>query len=159
TCPRALSLRRRNLTVPTLLLEYGVADASPVINDRHELVDWLAAGGKPRERWRIGTEHEKFGFTWDDLRPLPYDGDRSIRALLEGLRDRDGWQGVHEGETLIALEHPDGANITLEPAGQLELSGAQLEHLHQTCCEVNGHLAQVKSIADPLGIGFLGMGF
>ncbi|MFB9067643.1 glutamate--cysteine ligase [Pseudofulvimonas gallinarii] len=136
-----------------------MADASPVINDRHELVDWLAAGGKPRERWRIGTEHEKFGFTWDDLRPLPYDGDRSIRVLLEGLRDRYGWQGVHEGETLIALEHPDGANITLEPAGQLELSGAQLEHLHQTCCEVNGHLAQVKSIADPLGIGFLGMGF
>ena len=131
----------------------------PVINDRRELVDWLAAGGRPRERWRIGTEHEKFGFTHDDLRPLPYDGERSIRAVLEGLRDRFGWQGVYENETLIALEHPDGANITLEPAGQLELSGAQLEHVHQTCCEVNTHLEQVKAVAEPLRIGFLGMGF
>ncbi len=136
-----------------------MADASPVINDRQQLVDWLAEGGKPRERWRIGTEHEKFGFTWDDLRPLPYEGERSVRAVLEGLRDRYGWQGVYEGDTLIALEHAGGANITLEPAGQLELSGAQLEHLHQTCCEVNAHLEQVKTIADPLGIGFLGMGF
>jgi glutamate--cysteine ligase len=142
-----------------LSLEFRVADEMPVINDRRELVDWLAGGGKPRERWRIGTEHEKFGFTWDDLRPLPYEGERSIRAVLEGLRDRFGWQGVHENGTLIALEHPDGANVTLEPAGQLELSGAQLEHVHQTCCEVNTHLDQVKAVADPLDIGFLGMGF
>ena len=136
-----------------------MADASPPITDRRQLIDWLATGCRTRSDWRIGTEHEKFGFTWDDLRPLPYEGARSIRALLEGLRDRYGWRGVHEGERLIALEHHDGASITLEPAGQLELSGAQLEHLHQTCCEVNSHLAQVKSIADPLDIGFLGMGF
>lgn len=136
-----------------------MADASPPITDRRQLIDWLAAGCRVRSDWRIGTEHEKFGFTWGDLRPLPYDGERSIRAVLEGLRDRYEWRGIHEGERLIALDHPNGASITLEPAGQLELSGAQLEHLHQTCCEVNAHLDQVKSVADPLGIGFLGMGF
>jgi glutamate--cysteine ligase len=136
-----------------------VADTPPEISDPRELVDWMAGGCRPPAAWRIGTEHEKFGFTWDDLRPLPYEGERSIRAVLDGLRDQFAWRGVYEGETLIALDHPDGANITLEPAGQLELSGAQLEHLHQTCFEVNAHLAQVKTIADPLGIGFLGMGF
>jgi glutamate--cysteine ligase len=136
-----------------------VADTPPEINDQRELVDWMAGGCRPPAAWRIGTEHEKFGFTWDDLRPLPYEGERSIRAVLEGLRQQFDWRGVYEGDTLIALDHPDGANVTLEPAGQLELSGAQLEHLHQTCCEVNAHLAQVKAVADPLGIGFLGMGF
>ena len=136
-----------------------MADTPPEINDQRELVDWMAGGCRPPEAWRIGTEHEKFGFTWDDLRPLPYEGERSIRAVLEGLRQQFDWRGVYEGDTLIALDHPDGANVTLEPAGQLELSGAQLEHLHQTCCEVNAHLAQVKAVADPLGIGFLGMGF
>ena len=136
-----------------------MADTPPEINDQRELVDWMAGGCRPPAAWRIGTEHEKFGFTWDDLRPLPYEGERSIRAVLEGLRQQFDWRGVYEGDTLIALDHPDGANVTLEPAGQLELSGAQLEHLHQTCCEVNAHLAQVKAVADPLGIGFLGMGF
>jgi glutamate--cysteine ligase len=136
-----------------------VAEPSPLITDRRQLSEWMAAGCRTREDWRIGTEHEKFGFTRDDLKPLPYEGERSIRAVLEGLRDRFGWRGVYEGDTLIALDHPDGANVTLEPAGQLELSGAQVEHLHQTCCEVNSHLAQVKAVADPLDIGFLGMGF
>ena len=136
-----------------------MAEPHPEISDPRELVDWMAGGCRPPSAWRIGTEHEKFGFTWDDLRPLPYEGERSIRALLEGLSETFDWRGVYEGPTLIALDHPDGANITLEPAGQLELSGAQLEHLHQTCCEVNAHLAQVKTVADPLGIGFLGMGF
>mgnify|MGYP000852569471 FL=1 len=136
-----------------------MADALPPIDDSSELSGWLAGGCRTPDQWRIGTEHEKFGFTWDDLRPLPYEGERSIRAVLEGLRDRFGWQGVHEGDTLIALVDDAGASVTLEPAGQLELSGAQLEHLHQTCREVNAHLAQVKAVADPLGIGFLGMGF
>jgi glutamate--cysteine ligase len=136
-----------------------VADASPPITDRRQLVEWMASGCRERADWRIGTEHEKFGFFYDDLKPVPYEGERSIKAVLEGLRDRYAWCGVHEGDVLIALDHPDGANVTLEPAGQLELSGAQLEHLHQTCREVNSHLAQVKSVADPLGIGFLGMGF
>ena len=126
--------------------------------ERHEqLAEYLAKGCKPKEKWRIGTEHEKFGYCKDTLRPLPFEGDRSIRAMLEGLRDRFGWDEVREGEHLIGLKK-DGANISLEPGGQLELSGAPLETIHQTCDEVNSHLREVKEIADKIGVGFIGLG-
>ena len=128
------------------------------ITDKRQLVEYLEAGCKPRTSWRIGTEHEKFGFTREDLRPLPYDGPRGIRVLLEGLAARFGWQAVLEDGRPIALTK-QGCNITLEPGGQFELSGAPLETLHQTCCEVHTHLDEVKKIAEPLGIGMLGMGF
>lgn len=131
--------------------------ASTPIESRQQLVDWLAAGARAPEDWRIGTEHEKFGFELDTLRPPPYDGPRGIRALLEGMT-RFGWTGVYEGEHLIALSRGD-ASISLEPAGQLELSGGQLATIHQTCCEVEGHLREVREVADELGLGFLGMGF
>ena len=126
--------------------------------ERYEqLAEYLEAGNKPKDKWRIGTEHEKFGYCKDSLRPLPYDGERSIKAVLQGLRDRHGWKPVTEGEYLIGLEK-DGANISLEPGGQLELSGAPLETIHQTCDEVNTHLREVKSIADEVGVGFIGLG-
>ncbi len=122
-----------------------------------QLVDYLAAGSKPRADWRIGTEHEKFGYCRDTLRPLPYDGARSVRAVLEGLRDRYGWTPVMEGDHIIGLVK-DGANVSLEPGGQLELSGAPLETIHQTCDEVNTHLREVRSVADQIGVGFIGLG-
>jgi glutamate--cysteine ligase len=128
------------------------------VADRRELVAFLEGGCKPRHAWRIGTEHEKFGFTRDDLRPLPYDGPRGIRALLEGLAARFGWAPVLEEGRPIALTK-QGCSITLEPGGQFELSGAPLETLHQTCCEVHTHLDEVKKIAEPLGAGMIGMGF
>jgi glutamate--cysteine ligase len=128
------------------------------IQDRQQLVDYLAAGEKPREAWRIGTEHEKFGFRTDDLRPPAFEGERGIRVLLEQLAARYGWAVAREGDIPVALSR-DQASITLEPAGQLELSGAPLESIHQTCCEVNRHLEEVRSIADGMGLGFLGMGF
>jgi glutamate--cysteine ligase len=131
---------------------------STPIRGRQQLADYLAAGEKPHEAWRIGTEHEKFGFRTDDLKPPPFEGERGIRALLEGIAARHGWDIAREGETPVALSR-DGASITLEPAGQLELSGAPLETIHQTCCEVNSHLEEVRSVADGLGLGFLGMGF
>ncbi len=127
------------------------------IADRHELVDYLASGGKPEADWRIGTEHEKFGFRLDDLRPPTWDGPRGIEALLRGLT-RFGWAPFEEHGKLIALTK-DGASVTLEPAGQLELSGAMLENIHQTCCETRAHLREVKTVSDELGLGFLGMGF
>jgi glutamate--cysteine ligase len=132
------------------------------IGDRRELVEWMQAGCKPRANWRIGTEHEKFGFRVDDLRPPPYEGERGIGALLEGLAAL-GWNRIEEPDEdgrrrLVALER-DGASVTLEPAGQLELSGAQLVTLHQTCAETACHLREVKAVADPLGLGFVGMGF
>jgi len=124
-----------------------------------DLVDYVAGGCRPYDQWRLGTEHEKFGFTIDDLRPLPYEGKRGIRAILTALAEQFGWQPVLEKEQPIALLDDAGASITLEPGGQLELSGGLLDSLHDTCREVNAHLAQVKSVCEPLGVAFLGMGF
>ncbi len=126
--------------------------------ERHEqLAEYLESGCKPKEDWRIGTEHEKFGYCRDTLKPLPYDGERSIRAVLEGLRDRYGWSPVLEGGLIIGLEK-NGANVSLEPGGALELSGAPLETIHQTCDEVNTHLEEVRTIAREIGVRFIGLG-
>jgi len=122
-----------------------------------DLVGWMSAGCKPRGSWRIGTEHEKFGYDKAGLRPLPYEGSCSVRAMLEGLRDGFGWAPVLEQGNIIGLTK-DGANVSLEPGGQLELSGAPLETIHQTCDEVNAHLAEVKAVADAIGAGFIGLG-
>ena len=136
--------------------------ADTPITGRNQLVDYLASSGKPKADWRIGTEHEKFGFRLDDLRPPTFDGERGIEALLEGLV-RFGWTPVRESvdgnpPRTIALVR-DGASVTLEPAGQLELSGAALEDIHQTCVETGTHLNEVRQVADQLQLGFLGMGF
>ena len=132
-------------------------DSEAIIQDPRDLVAVLASGEKPADAWRIGTEHEKFGFRFDDLRPPAFDGERGIEALLKGLT-RFGWAPVEEGGRVIALLK-DGASVTLEPAGQLELSGAPLESIHETCREVGSHLYEVKAVADELRVGFLGMGF
>ena len=128
------------------------------IADKAELVAYMEAGCKPRADWRIGTEHEKFAFTREDMRPLPYEGPRGIRALLEGLASRFGWERVLENDRPVALTK-GGCNITLEPGGQLELSGAAVENIHDTCSEVQQHLAQVKEVAEPLGVSLIGLGF
>ena len=141
----------------------GPSSASDTpITDPRQLAEVLASGEKPREAWRIGTEHEKFGFRLDDLRPPAFDGERGIEALLKGLT-RFGWTPYEESvdgapARVIALTK-DMASVTLEPAGQLELSGAPVETLHDTCKEVGGHLREVREVADELQLGFLGMGF
>ncbi|MGE3249563.1 MAG: glutamate--cysteine ligase [Hyphomonadaceae bacterium] len=123
-----------------------------------DLVAHLESGSKPdSSTWRIGTEHEKFGFYRDTLEPVPYEGERGIGALLNALADSYGWERITEAGTLIALKK-NGASITLEPGGQFELSGAPLEHLHQTCTEVGSHLAQLRDVAGAMGISFLGLG-
>ncbi|WP_140909504.1 glutamate--cysteine ligase [Cognatiluteimonas lumbrici] len=132
--------------------------AESPIADRRELIEYIAAGERARDDWRIGTEHEKFGFRFDDLRPPEFDGERGIEALLKGLV-RFGWDPVEENGRVIALTRGDGASVTLEPAGQFELSGAQLRSIHETCREVGSHLLEVKTVADDLRLGFLGMGF
>jgi glutamate--cysteine ligase len=134
------------------------ADATP-IDSRDQLAAYLESGCKPREAWRIGTEHEKFGFYKDGHSPVPYEGESGIRAVLEGMQRLLGWEPIHDGEAIIGLADPiGGAAISLEPGGQFELSGAPLKSIHQTCRETNAHLAQVRQVADPLGIGFLGLG-
>ena len=122
-----------------------------------QLAELLAAGCKPKDQWRIGTEHEKFGYCQDTLKPLPYDGPRSIRAVLEALQHRFGWDPVFEEGNIIGLTK-DKANVSLEPGGALELSGAPLETIHQTCDEVNVHLEEVKAVSDDLGVKFIGLG-
>lgn len=127
------------------------------IENFDQLAQYLADGCKPKDQWRIGTEHEKFGYCKDTLLPLPYEGPRSIRVMLEGLRDKHGWAPVEEAGKLIGLEK-DGANVSLEPGGQLELSGAPVETIHETCDEVNSHLREVQDVADEIGAGFIGLG-
>jgi len=133
-------------------------DFSP-IEGIDELVNYLAEGCKPREKWRIGTEHEKFPFYVDGHAPVPYGGERGIRALLEGMQEKLGWDPIIDAGRIIGLVEPTGQGaISLEPGGQFELSGAPVETIHQTCREGNAHLAQLREIAEPLGIRFLGLG-
>ena len=122
-----------------------------------QLAGFLEAGCKPKADWRIGTEHEKFGWLTDSRTPLPYAGDRSISALFRGLEARFGWTPVREGENTIGLTR-NGANISLEPGGQFELSGAPLTGIHEVAAELDNHLSEVEAIASPLGIRFLSLG-
>jgi glutamate--cysteine ligase len=127
------------------------------IEHHAQLAEYLAAGGKPASAWKIGTEHEKFVFRTDDLKPPPYAGERGIGALLRGIASC-GWGPVDEDGNIIALAR-GMASVTLEPAGQLELSGAPLDTIHDTCCEIAEHLHCVRVAAEPLKLGILGMGF
>jgi glutamate--cysteine ligase len=129
------------------------------IETRDELVAWIAEGVKPKRDFRIGTEHEKLPFRHDGHAPIAYEGERGIRALLEGMQMLLGWDPIMEGNHIIGLTSVTGtAAITLEPGGQFELSGAPLETVHETSAELHAHLAQVAAVAEPLGIGFLGIG-
>ena len=133
-------------------------DMTP-IETRDELVAWFEAGNKPKPEWRAGTEHEKFAFTLNGHKPVPYQGPRSIRALLEGMQHLLGWEPIIEGDNIIGMfDVTGGGAISLEPGGQFELSGAPVETVHQTCKELMAHLAQLREVAAPLGIGFLGIG-
>ncbi len=129
---------------------------SPLIESREDLLSIFAGGEKPREAWRIGTEHEKFVYRLADHRAPSWDEPGGIRDLLEGLTEF-GWKPIEENGKIIALAGADG-NISLEPAGQLELSGAPLSDLHASCAESGRHLRQVKAVGDKLGLGFLGLG-
>jgi len=128
------------------------------IESKQQLIENLAAGCKPKSMWKVGTEHEKFGFHRHNLQPLHYDEPGGIRDILQQLAEHHDWQPVLEQGNIIALTR-NGCSITLEPGGQLELSGAPLSDVHQTCAETNQHLKELKSVAEPLGTAFLGMGF
>jgi glutamate--cysteine ligase len=132
------------------------AGEDPIIETRDQLISLFEDGEKPADRWKIGTEHEKFVYRLADHRAPSYDEPGGIRDLLDGLREF-GWEPVEEGGNVIALSGSDGT-ISLEPAGQLELSGAALTDLHQTCAETGRHLEQVKAVGEKLGLGFLGLG-
>ena len=135
------------------------ASDATAVESRNQLVAELESGGKPPAEWRVGTEHEKFGFHVADCGPVPYEGPQGIRRLLEAMEGLLGWQAILDHGNIIGLTDPVGQGaISLEPGGQFELSGAPVATLHQTRREVNAHLAQVMECAAPLGIGFLGLG-
>jgi len=132
---------------------------SALIESRVDLIGALARGSKPKSEWRVGTEHEKFTFSRMDNAPVPYAGERSISAILQGMIDAADWVPVYDGGNVIGLSCPSGGGaISLEPGGQFELSGAPFETIHETCRETNDHLKLLRQIADPMGIGFLGLG-
>lgn len=135
-----------------------VSDTTP-LGARTELVAWIADGEKPRDRWRLGTEHEKIPFYKADASPVPYEGERGIRALLEGLQTLTGWEPIVEnGHPIGLFDETRGGAISLEPGGQFELSGAPLKTLHETAAETALHLKQAKEVGDRLGLGFLTLG-
>jgi len=136
-----------------------MGDKSQVIENKQQLVDYIASGSKPKSEWRIGTEHEKFAFCTKTLKTLPYEGGKSVRSLLTDMSQFDEWTPVYENENIIALKGNDGSSVTLEPGGQVELSGAPLETIHQTCKEVGNHLEQAKKIASDLDVSFMGLGY
>jgi glutamate--cysteine ligase len=124
-----------------------------------DLTAHIAAGEKPESAFRLGTEHEKFVFFTKDNSPVPYEGEAGIKAILEIMRDRLGWDAIIDKGNIIGLGSPTGMGaISLEPGGQFELSGAPLATLHETAAETRGHLDLMRDIADPMGIGFLGLG-
>jgi glutamate--cysteine ligase len=135
-----------------------VSDTTP-IGARSELVEWIASGEKPQEAWRLGTEHEKVPFYKADASPVPYEGGRGIRALLEGMQGRTGWAPImEEGHPIGLADEAGGGAISLEPGGQFELSGAPLRTLHETVGETARHLADAGAVGEELGIGFLTLG-
>lgn len=137
-----------------------MSDTAPLSRD--QLIHAMSKGEKPRDQWRIGAEHEKFGFDKSTLRRPAYDGPGGIKAMLDGLT-RFGWTPVEEAGHVIALERRNAegfsASISLEPGGQFELSGAPLRDIHDICNETGQHLMEVKQVADQLNLGFLGLGF
>ena len=128
-----------------------------VIESFDQLAGLMEQGCKPKSAWTIGTEHEKFGWLTDSRMPLPYAGERSISALFEGLQARFGWAPVREGGNVIGLQR-NGANISLEPGGQFELSGAMMADMHATAAELRQHLEEVRTLAEPMGVRFMGIG-
>ncbi len=128
-----------------------------LIENADALAAYMEAGNKPAADWRIGTEHEKFGWLTDTRAPLPYAGPRSISALFAGLIANHGWAPVYEGANIIGLAR-NGASVSLEPGGQFELSGAAVANLHDTAAELQTHLDEVTGIAEPMGVRFMGLG-
>jgi glutamate--cysteine ligase len=137
-------------------------EPSAAINSRNDLVAWIEAGAKPAEAWLVGTEHEKFVLRQDTFEPVPFQGENGISALMRGFMACCGWEPIFEGDNIIALRRAlgePGANVSLEPGGQFELSGAPLKTIHETAAETEQHLRQCHKAGGPLGLSFMAMGF
>lgn len=131
------------------------------IESKDQLIDFIKSGEKNPANFKIGTEHEKFVFNLSNNRPVKYDGEKGIKDLLTSLEEF-GWKTIKEGNNIIALSRSGalgGGSITLEPAGQFELSGAMLETVHETIKEIIDHKSQISLVGKKLDLGFLSLGF
>ncbi len=134
-------------------------ETAPLIESRQDLIEVMASGAKPRAAWRVGTEHEKHVFRRGPLRPVPYAGEDGVRALLEGIAARTGWQPFFDGDNPIGLRNTGAVGgISLEPGGQFELSGAPVATIHDAAAELDSHLADCRAVGEALNIHFLGLG-
>lgn len=138
-------------------LDRGDAALDVPVRGLEDLVAYFRAAEKPAADWRVGTEHEKLGLYEADLSPVPFEGPRGIQVLLERLAEVDGWQRVVEGGHTVALQK-DRMSITLEPGGQLELSGEPKRTIFETCDEFQTHLALMRRVSEPFGIVWLALG-
>jgi glutamate--cysteine ligase len=127
------------------------------VRDVAELVHYVAAGAKPEADWRVGTEYEKVGVLEESGVAAPFSGKRGIETVLEMLAERFGWQPKRERGRIIALTGRL-ANITVEPGGQLELSGEQCASIHCAHQELMEHIREVVTVGTDVGIVFLGLG-
>ncbi|HIJ85236.1 MAG TPA: glutamate--cysteine ligase, partial [Magnetococcales bacterium] len=142
---------------PFLNTSYKTEAEAPPVESKDALMAWFVEGNKPRNQWRVGTEHEKFGFRKKNLTPIAYEGDDGIHAVLVKMAEKFDWTLTLEAGLPIALVK-GAAAITLEPGGQLELSGAPLRTIHETQDEINEHLRQLGQVCRDLDIAFLGIG-
>ena len=122
--------------------------------NKNLLVKIFSEGCKEKIKWKIGTEHEKFGFKKKSLEPINF---QDIQQIFLKLSNKYNWEKVFEDSNLIALKK-NNASITLEPGGQIELSGAPMKNLFETCKEVNQHQSELDDICKSMEIDFLGMG-
>ncbi|XP_048320133.2 glutamate--cysteine ligase, chloroplastic-like [Ziziphus jujuba] len=137
----------------TTVTDFAAAPTKPLT--KQDLINYFVSGCKPKDQWRIGTEHEKFGFEVETLRPIKYD---QIKELLYGIAERFGWDPIIDGGNIFALKKGQQC-ISLEAGGQIEFGGAPVETLHQAFAEIDTHIYQVKEVAKDMGIGFLGIGY
>ncbi len=129
------------------------------ISSRAQLVQYFATKEKEINEWRIGTEHEKFIFSLKNFHPVPYKGKNGIESLLNTLKENSDWKAINEKNNIIGLKAENKSSISLEPGGQLELSGAPLKNLHMTCDETGTHLNQLRNALKKLNLGMAGFGF
>jgi glutamate--cysteine ligase len=127
------------------------------IEKKDQLEEYFHAAGKPRERWRVGTEYEKVGIDRSSGKAIPYSGPRGVESILKRLIERFGWEPEEQDGHIIALSR-DNAQITLEPGGQIELSGEPCDSIHCTYAEFTQHIRELLEVSEPLGVVFLGLG-
>jgi glutamate--cysteine ligase len=132
-------------------------DPAAVISREEDLLECFHLGGKPREQWGVGIEYERLGVFRDTGLAIPYEGPVSVETFLKSMAQQHGWATHGEGGRVLSLTR-GRTNVTLEPGGQMELSGAVHHGLVAAGRELKEFVAEVEGLSRPLGIAWLGIG-